>query len=504
MTTICDNLRKAVLQAAIQGKLTKQLPEDGNAEDLFKEIQAEKQWLIKEGKLKKEKSLPVINDEDIPFDIPDNWKWVWLGEIGSLIRGSGIKKAETTRTGKPCVRYGEIYTSFELRFDEAKTCTSDDVFEKCKKIKKGDLIFTLTGENKPDIAKAVAYLGCNDVAVGGDLAIWSNHGCDPLFLAYFMYSDYAINQKVAVATGDIIVHISCDKVGRFLLPLPPLAEQKRIVSRLDELMKKIDEIGETENDITTLYDAFPGDMKASLLQAAIQGKLTKQLPEDGNAEDLYMEIQAEKQILIKEGKLKKEKSLPVINGENIPFDIPDNWKWVRFGSIVNIVSARRVHQSDWKTEGIPFYRAREIGKLAVDGYVDNDLFISKELYSKLSVSGVPLPGDLMVTAVGTLGKTYIVKPGDVFYYKDASVICLENRYAVNSEYLLYIMNSNMLWQQIISNSSGTTVATLTIERMMNYILPLPPLAEQKRIVEKLNQLLPLCDAMNKAIVETAC
>ena len=191
----------------------------------------------------------------------------------------------------------------------------------------------------------------------------------------------------------------------------------------------------------------------------------------------------------------------MVNSENcinseLPFEIPDNWKWVRFGSIVNIVSARRVHQSDWKTSGIPFYRAREIAKLATDGYVDNELYISNELFFKFSNSGIPKSGDLMVTAVGTLGKTYIVKPSDVFYYKDASVICLENRFGINSKYIKYVMESDLLWQQIESNSSGTTVETLTIERMMRYFLPLPPLAEQRRIVDILDMLLSICNDLN--------
>ena len=499
MTTICEDLRKAVLQAAIQGKLTQQLPEDGNAEALYKEIQKEKQRLIKEGKIKREKPLPEITEEEIPFDIPENWKWVHIGEIGNLVRGSGIKKDETTSTGYQCVRYGEIYTTYYHSFSNAKTYTSDAVYNKSKHITKGDLIFTLTGENKQDIAKTIAYLGDDSIAVGGDLAIWTNHLCDPRYLSFYMYSSFAIEQKRAVATGDIIVHISCDKVGRFIMPLPPLAEQKRIVAKVDELMAKVAELKRTEGDIKALYEVFPGDMKASLIQSAIQGRLTEQFPEDGNAEDLYNEIQTEKAKLIKEGKLKKEKPLPEITEDEIPFDIPENWKWIKFGDVVNIVSARRVHQSDWKSSGIPFYRAREIAQLAINGHVDNDLFISKELYSKFSVSGVPQPGDLMVTAVGTLGKTYIVQPSDVFYYKDASVICLENRFGMDSQYLKYIMESDMLWQQITSNSAGTTVATLTMERMIKYVIPLPPLAEQKRIVEKLDQLLPLCDAINAEI-----
>ena len=159
------------------------------------------------------------------------------------------------------------------------------------------------------------------------------------------------------------------------------------------------------------------------------------------------------------------------------------------------MSARRVHQSEWKKEGIPFYRAREIAKLAADGYVDNDLYISQELYDEFAKSGVPHEGDLMVTAVGTLGKTYIVKSSDCFYYKDASVICFENYAHLSPQYLKYLMESELMKNQIKSNSSGTTVATLTMVRANEYLIPLPPLAEQKRIVAKLEELLPLCERL---------
>lgn len=242
----------------------------------------------------------------------------------------------------------------------------------------------------------------------------------------------------------------------------------------------------------------PQELKNSILQLAIQGKLVEQRPEDGTGEALYQQIQAEKRELIKEGKIKKEKPLPEITEDKIPFDIPKSWKWVRWGEITNIVSARRVHQSDWKEDGIPFYRAREIAKLASDGYVENELYISQELYDEFSKSGVPHSGDLMVTAVGTLGKTYVVKETDHFYYKDASVICFENYAHISSNYLKYLMESELMKVQIKSNSSGTTVATLTMVRMVEYIIPLPPLAEQKRIVAKIEELLPCIDRYEQA------
>ena len=242
----------------------------------------------------------------------------------------------------------------------------------------------------------------------------------------------------------------------------------------------------------------PQELRTSILQQAIQGKLVEQRPEEGTGEELFQKIQAEKQALIKAGKIKKGKPLSDITNEEPPFDIPDSWKWVRWGNIVNIVSARRVHQSDWRTNGVPFYRAREIAKLATDNYVDNELFISEELFEEFSKSGVPNPGDLMVTAVGTLGKTYIVKENDRFYYKDASVICFENFGKLCSEFLKYLMTSEMMATQIKSNSGGTTVSTLTMVRMVEYIMPLPPLAEQKRIVAKLEEILSLIDRYEAA------
>lgn len=174
--------------------------------------------------------------------------------------------------------------------------------------------------------------------------------------------------------------------------------------------------------------------------------------------------------------------------DELPFNIPESWCWCRLKSIVNVVSARRVHQSDWRSEGVPFYRSREIGKLADTGFVDNELHITEALYNKLSSSGVPHGGDLMVTAVGTLGKTYIVKDDDRFYYKDASVVCFENFSKVDPAYLKILMCSPYMEDQIKQNSSGTTVSTITIVKANEYLIPLPPLKEQKRIADQIDYL----------------
>ena len=299
--------------------------------------------------------------------------------------------------------------------------------------------------------------------------------------------------------------LNSDSLDALLIPLPPIMEQKRIIDKLHELTTPLLDYGVAEQKVTDLNANFPEALKKSILQEAVQGKLVPQDPSDEPAEALLERIRAEKQRLIKEGKIKKDKHESVIfrrdnshyeklDGvercidDELPFEIPENWRWCRLKSIVNVVSARRVHQSDWRNEGVPFYRAREIGKLADTGFVDNELFITEALYNEFSSSGVPHPGDLMVTAVGTLGKTYIVKGSDRFYYKDASVICFENFGKINPAYLKLLMYSPYMEEQIKQNSAGTTVGTITIVKANEYLIPLPPLMEQQRIVDQAERL----------------
>ncbi len=179
--------------------------------------------------------------------------------------------------------------------------------------------------------------------------------------------------------------------------------------------------------------------------------------------------------------------------EEIPFEIPQGWKWCRMGSVLNIWSARRVHERDWRSSGIPFYRAREIGKMADWGHVDNDLFIEQSLYDEFSKSGVPQIGDLMMTAVGTLGKTYVVETNNPFYYKDGSVLCIGNPFHFNPYYLKLFFESSAFENQYLSESDGTTVATLTMVRLNRYLMPVPPIEEQQRIVLKIREVLPYVD-----------
>lgn len=180
--------------------------------------------------------------DEVPFEIPEGWEWTRCFAVGAIIRGNGIKRTETVEQGYPCIRYGEIYTSYNNSFTKTKSFIPKELYEKCKHIYQGDVVFTLTGENKTDIAKAISYLGETPIAAGGDLAFWTYHAMNPMYLMYFLNSPYAIEKKVQLATGDIIVHISGDKIGSILLPVPPLAEQYRIVTKIEQLLPIINQI----------------------------------------------------------------------------------------------------------------------------------------------------------------------------------------------------------------------------------------------------------------------
>ena len=250
-------------------------------------------------------------------------------------------------------------------------------------------------------------------------------------------------------------------------------------------------------------------LRQKILDLAIRGKLVPQDPNDEPASVLLERIRAEKQQMVKDGKLKTKdikNDTVIFKGDDnlhyeqfadgtvkciedeIPFELPNGWIWCRLKDLFNVCSAKRVLQSEWQKEGVPFYRAREIVKLSNNGFVDNELFISLEHYETLKQSyGVPQVGDLMVTGVGTIGKVYIVKENDIFYYKDASVLCFENRYGtIISEFARIMIESPLLQEQIHSKTYGNTVDTITITTANEYLCALPPLPEQRKIIDRIN------------------
>ena len=216
---------KKILDLAIRGKLMPQDPNDEPASEIVKRIAASHK------SPSKNQSEPIYP----PFEIPDTWEWVRLGEVSDIVRGTGIKRNETTSAGVQCVRYGEIYTHYEESFARTFSFVPKTVADRCHDAKCGDVLCTLTGENEVEIAKATAYTGKERLVIGGDLARISNHPYDPMLLVYFMFSPFMISQKASVCTGGMIVHMGKSALSNLYIPLPPLAEQKRIVAKIEEL-----------------------------------------------------------------------------------------------------------------------------------------------------------------------------------------------------------------------------------------------------------------------------
>ena len=515
-----QQLKNSILQMAVQGKLVSQDPNDEPASVLIERIRKEKEQLIKEGKIKKEKNpsyifrgpdnlpyekvgnnKPVCIVDELPFEIPDSWEWVHLSDIAISGLGKTLNKSIDDGTDTPYLCSINVYwTGIDLT--TVKTAKFTQADRDRYLLQKGDLLICEGG----DVGRSAVWNYDKEMYYQNALHRVRFLGkVNPYFFLYLLECYKGLKIIEEYSKGVTIKHFVQSSLNAMFLPLPPLNEQQRIVNKINEAMPVVAKYDTTHSKVKELNETFPEVLKRSILQWAVQGRLVPQNPTDEPASVLLERIREEKQHLIKEGKIKKDKhesfifrrdnsyyekldgNERCIDGE-IPFEIPESWGWCRLKSIVNIVSARRVRQSDWRSEGVPFYRAREIGKLADTGLVDNELYITKALYDKLSSSGVPRGGDLMVTAVGTLGKTYIVKDDDQFYYKDASVICFENFSKVHPAYLKILMCSPYMEDQIKQNSSGTTVSTITIVKANEYLIPLPPLKEQKRIVDQIDCL----------------
>ena len=484
-----EQLKASILQLAIQGKLVEQRPEEGTAEELYQQIQAEKQRLIKEGKIKKDKPLPDIAEDEKPFDIPESWKWARLGDC------TGYSQT------KPKVSPKDIT-------DDMWSLDLEDIQKESGAL----LTRTTASERKITGDKVIFYKGqvlysklrpyLKKILIAPDNGI-----CTPElvpFNTYLVYANYIVyvlrSPHIDYVVNSVTYGVKMPRVGtetmvNLLIPLPPLAEQKRIVAKIEELLPLVDRYAAAYEKLEQFNAKFPEDMKKSILQYAIQGKLVEQRPEEGTGEELYQQIQSEKQRLIKEGKIKKEKPLPEISEDEIPFDIPESWKWVKVGSLAVVQSSKRVFEKDYVSDGIPFFRSKEIGDLYRNEPIKTDLFIAEEHYNSLAEEyGVPQIGDILITSVGTIGNTWICD-GRKFYYKDGNITQICGNQFFDSKYVECFLHSPLFEKQALSTVAGTAYSALTIIKLKNLIMPLPPFAEQKRIVAKLEEILPLCERL---------
>ena len=454
-----QELKNSILQLAIQGKLVEQRPEEGTAEELYQEIQKEKLALIRAGKIKKEKPLPEIAEDEKPFEIPESWKWVRLGDTFAIEMGQSPD--------------GNSVSEFTdgTEFHQGKVFFGD------KLLKKSPQKTSMPTKIAPPysvllcVRAPVGKVNITDreICIGRGLCSVASIAGIPTDFVYYLLATYE-NIFIKQATGTTFVAITGAVVKNQAIPLPPLAEQKRIVAKIEELLPLIDRYEEAWTKLEEFNKRFPGDMQKSLLQMAIQGKLVEQRPEEGTGEELYQEIQKEKQALIKAGKIKKEKPLPEIAEEEKPFEIPESWKWVRLGNIISIQSGEGLTSSQMVKGSIPVY-----GGNGITGY-HNQSLIHEET--------------VVIGRVGFYcGSVHITEKEA--WVTDNAFITNYPKEHIYREYLVHTLRHMNLGQ----NNNATAQPVVSGKKIYPMLFPLPPLAEQKRIVAKLEELLPLCERL---------
>ena len=493
-----QELKNSILQLAIQGKLVAQRPEEGTAEELYRQIQQEKQALIKAGKIKKEKPLPEITEDEIPFEIPEAWVWCYVGELffhntGKAMNSSAKESNKDGEIRKFITTSNVYWNSFD--FSEVKEMFfSNEELLRCTATKNDILI-------------------CEGGAYYGRTAIWKYdydicfqnhiHRLRPYLplieeFYYYIFRFYRENGFIK-SKGTAMPGLSSIALHQLIIPLPPLAEQKRIVAKIEELLPYIDRYEKAWNRLEDFNKRFPADMQKSILQLAIQGKLVEQRPEEGMAEELYQQIQAEKQALIKAGKIKKEKPLPEITEDEIPFEIPESWKWVRLEDILLSIGAGKSLRCN---EVVP--EDTEPGIIKVSA-VTWGTFREEESKTCLSSNDWNKEyeihtGDFLISRANTkklVGACVIVESIKKRLMLSDKILRIQFAGGLDLHYLLNTMRSASVRSQMEAVATGTSDSMKNISQndIRKFIIPIPPLAEQKRIVVQLEELLPLCERL---------
>lgn len=481
-----QELKSSILQLAIQGKLVEQRPEEGTGEELYRQIQAEKKRLIQEGKIKKEKPLPEIAEDEVPFEIPEGWKWAYLGEL--FLHNTG-KAQNSSGSNKGVVR--KFITTSNLywnRFDLSKVKEmpfTEQELERCI-AQKGDLLVCEGG----DCGRAAIWNYDEKVCIQNHVHRIRPYKEVSIEYFYYLFYLYKFTGRLK-GHGVAIQGLSSEAIHKVLCPLPPLAEQKRIVAKIEELLPYLDRYEKAWNRLEEFNRRFPADMQKSILQMAIQGKLVEQRPEEGTGEELYRQIQAEKQALIKAGKIKKEKPLPEIAEDEVPFEIPEGWKWVRLSQIISVLGDG-IHGTPAFDEIGDYYFVN--GNNLAKGHIVFKADTKKVSFNEYEKHKKPLDmNTILISINGTIGNYAFYAGEPIILGKSACYFSVLA--GVNKEYICHLINTKFFMDYAVKEATQTTIKNVSLKVMRMLPVPLPPLAEQKRIVARLEEILPLCERL---------
>lgn len=478
-----QELKNSILQLAIQGKLVEQRPEEGTADALYQQIQAEKRRLIKAGKIKTDKTLPEIAADEIPFDIPESWKWCYIGDL--FLHNTGKAQNSSGSTNGTIRKFITTSNLYWDRFDFTKIKEmpfTEAELERCT-VRKGDLLVCEGG----DCGRSAVWNYDEEVCIQNHVHRLRPYQDVNIYYFYYLFYLYKNTGRLR-GRGVAIQGLSNEAIHKIIVPLAPLAEQKRIVAKIEDLLPYIDRYAASYERLEQVNTEFPEDMKKSVLQYAIQGKLVEQRAEEGTGEELYRQIQAEKKRLIKEGKIKKEKPLPEIAEDEIPFDIPGSWKWVRLSTIGITQTGNTPSKSH------PEYIGIDIPFITPGDILNGQICYNNQALSLLgkNVARVCDEDSIMQVCIGgSIGKVAITDR-KVAFNQQINVVsplfCL-------SKYLFVVMQSVYFTTSMKERAGGTATPIINRGLWDSLCIPLPPLAEQKRIVAKLEEILPLCERL---------
>ncbi len=492
-------IRSKILDLAIRGKLTEQLSEDGTAEELLLCLRKQKKDIETSNILKgrKKKTILPLDYEDFPFPIPISWKWIRLGNVAEVFGRIGFRgytKNDIVEQGKGAISLSPSNITIDGKcVFEKCTFISWEKYDESPEImvNEEDVIIVKTGSSygKCCVVKALP----EKATINPQLALLKYVLCNRYYLHIVLNSSLARKQYEDFVVGAATPTFSQEDLYNFILPLPPHAEQQRIVERIEQAFSILDTI----DALQTQYAGNLTVLKSKLIDAAIQGKLTEQLPEDGTAEELYQQIQAEKDELAENGELYREKTIKKISPEEIPYVIPQNWIWTRLGELSKVITKgsspkwQGVNYTD-ADNGILFITSENVGSGRM--LFDKRKYVQKQ-FNEIHPSSILQKGDILTNIVGaSIGRTALFDE-DTDSANTNQAVCIVRLINQDvSAYTLRYLCSNGAIQLMLGKVVDTARANLSLTSISNLLVPLPPLAEQKRIVTRLDEVLKMIEA----------
>jgi type I restriction enzyme S subunit len=459
-------LRERILDLAMRGKLVPQDPNDEPASVLLEKIKTEKAELIKEKKIKKTKALPAITDDDKPFDIPDSWEWVRLGDVTDVVMGQAPKGSNVNDQGE-----GIEFHQGKTEFTETVIGKSSKYTTDSNKIVDSNFIIMAVRAPVGDV-----NLLDRKISIGRGLAGIAPYISNKIYIFYYLES--IKNYFERRSTGSTFKAINGNTIKNAVVPLPPLSEQSRIAAKIAQLfalLRKVESSTQQYAELQTL-------LKSKVLDLAMHGELVKQDPDDEPASVLLEKIKAEKAELVREKKIKKSKPLPPINDEEKPFDIPDSWEWVRLGDVLDVRDG--THDTPkYVADGIPLITSKNISNGKLD--FTNINFISKDDFEKINERSKVDKGDIIFAMIGTIGNPVLVDTDTKFGIKNVALL-KHFTDKLNMDFILdYLLVLQVIWN---SNATGAVQKFVSLRKIRKSVLPLPPFKEQKKIVRKIDQI----------------